>query len=138
VVRLPAHVERRHLAAAAFGCVALGVVAVVDPSETTLTPPCPLRALTGLDCPLCGATRATHALVRGDVLTALDFNALYVAALPVVLVVGLLWLMRGRLPDVTRRARTAWVLLSVGVAFAVLRNVPIEPVSILSSAVARQ
>lgn len=133
-----AHVERRHVAAAAAGCVALGVVGVVDPSERALTPPCPLRSLTGLDCPLCGATRATHALLRGDLATALDFNALYVAAVPVVVIVGLLWLVRGRLPAVVRDRRTAWVLLSVGVAFAVVRNLPFEPFSVLSSAVARQ
>jgi len=133
-----AHVERRHVALAAVGCVALGVVGVVDPSERTLTPPCPMRALTGLDCPLCGATRATHALVRGHVATALDFNALYVALLPVVVVLGLLWLVRGRLPNVARSARAAWVLLSVGVAFAVVRNLPFEPFSVLSSAVTRQ
>lgn len=132
------HVERRHLALAAVGCVALGVVSLVDPSERALTPPCPLRALTGLDCPLCGATRATHALVRGQLATALDFNALYVVAVPLVGVVGLVWLVRGRLPAILRRASAAWVLLSVGVAFAVVRNLPFEPFSVLSSAVARQ
>ena len=138
MLSLPAHVERRHVAAAGAACAALAVVGLVDPSETTLTPPCPLRALTGLDCPLCGATRATHALVRGDLLTALDFNALYVVVLPIVLVLGLLWLVRGRLPDLSRQGRTAWALLSVGVAFAVLRNLPIEPFAVLSSAVAAQ
>jgi hypothetical protein len=126
------------VALAAVGCVALGVVSLVDPSERTLTPPCPLRALTGLDCPLCGATRATHALVHGQLATALDFNALYVVLLPAVVVVGLLWLVRGRLPEAVRRASTSWALLSVGVAFAVLRNLPIEPFSVLSSAVTRQ
>ena len=126
------------MAAAAVGCAALAVVSVVDPSERTLTPPCPLRAVTGLDCPLCGATRATHALVRGDLVGALDFNALYVALLPAVVVVGLVWLLRGRLPALVRRASAAWVLLSVGVAFAVVRNLPFEPFSVLSSAVARQ
>ena len=135
---LPAHVERRHVALAAVGCVALGVVALVDPSEWTLTPPCPLRALTGLDCPLCGATRATHALVHGQLATALDFNALYVVLVPVMLLLGLLWLVRGRVPALVRRASTAWVLLSVGVAFAVVRNLPFEPFSVLSSAVTRQ
>ena len=133
-----AHVERRHVALGAVACVALAVVSVVDPSERTLTPPCPLQALTGLDCPLCGATRATHELVRGDLATALDLNALYVLALPAVLVVGLLWLVRGRLPDVLRWTATPWVLLSVGVAFAVARNLPIEPLAVLGSTVARQ
>ena len=99
---------------------------------------CPLRATTGLDCPLCGATRATFALLRGDLFTALDLNALYVVALPGLFVLGLVWFVRGRLPKMVRTARAAWVLLSVGVAFAVVRNLPIEPFSVLGSAVARQ
>lgn len=120
------------------GCAALAVVGLVDPSARTLTPPCPLRSLTGLDCPLCGATRATHALLHGDVVRALDFNALYVGALPVVLALGLVWLVRGRLPAALRTARATWVLLSVGVAFTVARNLPFAPFEVLSSAVTRQ
>ncbi len=130
---IPAHVERRHLAIAASGCVALAAVAVVDPSKTTLTPPCPLRALTGLDCPLCGATRATHALTRGDVLAALDFNAFYVVLLPIVIVAVALWLVRGRTPAIVRRPSFAPVLLGAAIAFAVVRNLPFAPFSVLGT-----
>jgi hypothetical protein len=137
-VNLPAHVERRHLALAAAGCAAVGVVAVVDPSRTTLAPPCPLRALTGLDCPLCGATRATHALIHGDFATALDFNALYVLALPVVGLLVLLWLVRARIPEALQRASSPWVMLAVAVAFMAVRNLPFEPFAVLGSAVGRQ
>ena len=137
-MNLPAHVERRHLALAATGCAALAVVAVVDPSRTTLAPPCPLRGLTGLDCPLCGATRATHALVRGDLTAALDFNALYVVALPVVGLLVLLWLVRARVPAVLASASSPWVLLAVAVAFMAVRNLPFEPFAVLGSAVGRQ
>jgi hypothetical protein len=77
-------------------------------------------------------------LVHGQLANALDFNALYVLALPVVVVVGLLWLVRGRLPEALRTRGAPWVLLSVGVAFAVLRNLPFEPFAVLSSAVTRQ
>ena len=112
------------MAAAAAGCAALAVVSVVDPSDRTLAPPCPLRALTGLDCPLCGATRATHALVRGDVATALDFNALYVLALPLVVLAVGWWLVRGRSPSVLHAAAARWGLLGVAVAFMVARNLP--------------
>ena len=121
---LPPHVGRRHLAVAAAGCAALAAVAVVDPSEQRLAPPCPLRATTGLDCPLCGATRATHALLRGDLWRALDLNALYVVALPVALVLGLWWLRKGDLPGVVRRPPVTWAALLVAIAFMVLRNVP--------------
>ena len=46
-----------------------------------LLPPCALNTLTGLHCLSCGATRATLALVRGDLLTALYYNPLYFAFL---------------------------------------------------------
>ena len=118
------HVERRHVALAAVGCAALAVVAVVDPSERTLAPPCPMRVLTGLDCPLCGATRATHALARGDLATALDFNALYVVALPLVVVAVTWWLLRGRVPELVQRASLRWAMVVTAVAFMVIRNLP--------------
>ena len=116
--------ERRHVALAAVGCAALGVVALVDPSERTLTPPCPLRALTGLDCPLCGATRATHALVRGQFTTALDFNALYVVAVPVVAIAVGWWVLRGRVPGPAQRPVVRWAAVAAAVVFMVMRNLP--------------
>ena len=112
------------MAAAAPGCAALAVVSIMDPSERTLAPPCPMRALTGLDCPLCGATRATHALVRGDLLTALDFNALYVVTLPLVLLAIGWWIVRGRTPAALVPAAVRWAMLGVAVAFMVARNLP--------------
>lgn len=38
--------------------------------------PCPWRELLGLECPMCGTTRALLALGRGDVLAALAWNPL--------------------------------------------------------------
>jgi hypothetical protein len=119
-----AHVERRHLVLAAGGCVGLAVVGLVDPSRHTVTPPCPLRTMTGLDCPLCGATRATHALLQGHLVKALDFNALYVLALPIVAVLAAWWLLRGHLPAFTERPAVRWTVIAVAVLFAVARNLP--------------
>ncbi|HET9442419.1 MAG TPA: DUF2752 domain-containing protein [Acidimicrobiales bacterium] len=132
-LRLPAHLEARHLAVGLAGCAALGVVAVLDPSRYTLAPPCPLRLATGLDCPLCGATRATHALLRGDVGLALDFNALYVLALPVLAVVAGFWLVRGRRPAWAHGRALTWALVGVGLAFGVVRNLPWAPLAVLGS-----
>jgi hypothetical protein len=100
--------------------------------------PCPFRTITGLDCPLCGATRATFALLRGDVLTALNFNALYVTALPVVLVIAGFWLVRGARPRWLEDPRVMWGLLAVALAFAVVRNLPISPFAVLGSNPGRQ
>ena len=133
MLTLPAHVERRHVLTAAAGCAALAVVGLVDPSAHTSTPPCPLRALTGLDCPLCGATRATHALIHGHLATALDFNALYVLALPLVGLLMLVWLVRGQVPERLRTGAIWWSVLAVALVFAVLRNLPIEPFSVLGT-----
>lgn len=96
--------------------------------------PCPLRQFTGLDCPLCGATRATFALLRGDLATAIDHNLLYVLALPVVGLLMLLWLARGRRSFPWMQTPLAtWSLVVVAVAFGILRNLPFDAVSVLGS-----
>ncbi len=72
---------------------------------------CPLRAITGLPCPLCGMTRACVAAVHGHLATSLAFNPAGVLVI-VAAVVALLrpqWLSRVRVPF--------WM---TGVAFAAL------------------
>jgi hypothetical protein len=58
-------------------------------------PPCPLKAVTGIDCPGCGGLRCVHALANGDLLGALDQNLLAVLLLPLV-VIWLFVLLRAR------------------------------------------
>lgn len=100
--------------------------------------PCPLKLLTGLDCPLCGATRATLSLVQGHLATAIDHNALYVLSLPVVVVLGLLWVVFRWRPPLLERAAVRWALVGAAVAFAVVRNLPLEPFTFLGSSAGRQ
>lgn len=80
-------------------------VSPVDP-----VPPCPLRTLTGVPCPLCGSTRGVIAAVHGDIGDALTLNP---AAIGVLVLAGLLlagWrIERLRVP--------VWVIATV---FAVL------------------
>lgn len=73
-----------------LGAAMLGVAALWPLLPVGL-PPCPLRSLTGIPCPLCGATRSVVALVHGDPVAALVWNPLGVlaAAVAVVLLVGL-------------------------------------------------
>ena len=71
------------VATVGVGCVAVALVDVSD--GPTL---CPFKALTGLDCPLCGATRAAHHLLRGDIVGAMGLNLLFVAAAPFLLVIA--------------------------------------------------
>src|SRR5918998_6939019 len=66
--------------AAGAGIAALGAgsffVWYFNPSNVNFFPVCPLYSMTGIACPGCGLTRGFHALFHGDVLTALDYNAL--------------------------------------------------------------
>lgn len=126
---LPPHVHRGHVVAALAGGASLAVVGLVDPSRHTLGPPCPLKVLTGLDCPMCGATRATHQLIRGDVVAALDLNALYVALLPVLAALAAFWVLRGRRPAWSGRPWVTWALVASAVVFGVVRNLPFAPFS---------
>lgn len=114
-------------------CLAVGAVAVaaVDPSEASVVPPCPFRSITGWWCPACGLTRATHHLLRGDVVAALRFNVFVVVVLAAIGASWLTWLARAhgrstvRSVDVPAWARVAAALAVAG--FAVARNLPGVP-----------
>lgn len=77
-------------AAAVAGC---GVLLFVDPNQPgSLLPPCPLYALTGIQCPACGSTRMVHALLHGDLAAAWHFNAvMLVAGLPLLVWLWARW-----------------------------------------------
>jgi hypothetical protein len=74
------------LAAGALAAVVLLTLAVLDPSTSSVFPPCLFRALTGWQCPGCGSARALHALLHGEIAAALGANPLTVAAVPLVIV----------------------------------------------------
>ena len=104
-----------------------GVLAVVNPN-TTHVPLCPLKAVTGLDCPFCGSLRAVHSLTRFDVAGAASHNLLFTVLAPALVVGWAIWLLRslGRpvLPRWQLPAATNVVFLVVAITFAVLRNLP--------------
>lgn len=134
----------RPLAVAAVVAGATGYLAAVDPATPGHYPGCPFLALTGWFCPGCGGLRAVHELTRADLPAALSSNAVVTLAVPVAVVLWLLWFRRtlrpttvvlasqngGPNPSQTggpnRRARLAGpVALAIGlILFAVLRNLP--------------
>ncbi len=126
------------LSAAAGAAAMLGgssIVAYFDPSKVNLLPVCPLLSLTGFACSGCGLTRGFHALFHGDVLTALDFNALipvWVLIFGYIFVAMLLVAFRGRgLPMRFVGPKALFGFLIVLILFGVLRNLPIYPFTIL-------
>ncbi len=119
----------------AGACAALVVLYRYEPGGL-LYPGCWFHALTGLHCPGCGATRALHALLHGEFAKAADLNALFVLLAPAVLVWSLFVLYRAlrynRIspPAIPGRVLTSTVVAAV--TFAVLRNLPLVPFSLLA------
>jgi hypothetical protein len=55
--------------------------------------PCPFRAMTGWDCPLCGGTRMGAALLHGDVLAAFAYNPVALIGVLIFGILGVLWVV---------------------------------------------
>lgn len=117
----------------ACGCAmaaATVYVAMNDPAAPgTHLPTCPLYAMTGLWCPGCGLTRATHAALRGDIAAAFGFNLFFPAFLAAIVLGWLAWLRASLqrpsirwLTNISPSAAIAAGVVLIG--FGVLRNVP--------------
>lgn len=110
--------------------LAAGLAADValDPHQRHI-PLCPLHALTGIWCPLCGGLRAADSLAHGQFVAALHENVLFIATLPLLFAGWLYWLLHARsgrpLPTLPRTALIALVTVAVG--FTIVRNLPFVP-----------
>jgi hypothetical protein len=103
-----------------------------NPADGLPILPCLFHEITGLDCIGCGLTRALHALVQGDILSALSYNLImpFWLLLPAYALLGE-WLqaLRGRrvLPVLRDRRWLLILLLVSSLLFMILRNLPWWP-----------
>jgi hypothetical protein len=93
-------------AARAFGAGMLAAAAVRPMLPVEVVPPCPLRTLTGVPCPLCGMTRGVTAAVHGQIGHALFLNPGSIAAVILAIVLLVSWRTR----SVTVRV---WMVVAV-------------------------
>lgn len=113
------------LVAALLGLgLGLAWVAGHEPAGQLYYPRCTFYAVTGWQCPGCGATRALYALLHGDLAAAWSFNPLLfvVAGAAAWAVAGRLRAPAGR---VSRRPVTPAAVLLAGaglIAFTIGRN----------------
>jgi hypothetical protein len=107
--------------ASAAPAAAAGLVLLYrfDPAQVHFFPPCVFHALTGLQCPGCGTTRALHHLLHGDVGGALRLNPMLFALPPFAAA------SRSR-RFITSRA-AGWTALAVVVAWWIVRNTALWP-----------
>ena len=118
---------RGSLSAAAAAGAGVLLLLVRDPHTLGSYGICPLRLLTGWSCPACGALRATADLAHLDLAAAWSANPLWVALIPVVVVVWGVRLARQwrGLPTGPLPTWLAWSGLALVVVFGVLRNLPV-------------
>lgn len=111
----------------AGGLALAATVYFFDPATHYFYPGCTFHAVTGLNCPGCGATRSLHALLHGNFFTALHDNALFIATIFFFALRGGWLLMNhlcGRTPGDFLPLKLLWPLLAAAAIFSVLRNLP--------------
>jgi hypothetical protein len=115
---------------AAVVCATFTVAAVLaafDPATTWWFPSCPLFALTGWQCPLCGSLRALHALAAGSLEAGWTLNPVTTAvALAGVSALAADVVRPGHESRVDRLSQWCFSAraLALLVVFGVCRNVP--------------
>jgi len=128
--------ERTLAAAGAIGLIGSSLaVAYFNPVTAGFFPRCPLYQIFGIACPGCGLTRGFHALFHGDLLTALDYNALlpfYAFIFGYFFISLILLAVKGQgLSFKIFRPKMILGFLAISLVFAVVRNLPVYPFSVL-------
>lgn len=113
------------LVALVAACMALLFLYRHDPSASHLYPHCLFHALTGWQCPGCGATRALYHLLHGEIAKALRFNAFFVVFSPVLTIAGAaeataIW--NRRTVNVIRQPWIGWTIVFLMISWSVIRN----------------
>jgi hypothetical protein len=135
---------------AALLAAGAALVAANDPSATgSRFPACTFRTWTGLWCPGCGLTRATHELFQGNIGAALGHNLFVPIALVGIVLAWWAWFASAwgvrfmpqpivgfvGTPGSSRRRRSdraLWSLFALLMLYGVLRNIPVEPFTALA------
>lgn len=109
---------------------------LVDPNTSSAYPQCPLKFLTGIDCPGCGGLRATHALLHGDLVGAADHNLLALVLLPVMAYLFVRWFLGQfdvTIPAVRVPRAFTWIAPVALLVFTVVRNIDLPVLHFLNS-----
>jgi hypothetical protein len=112
------------------------VIYAIPPDESSWYPRCVLHSVTGLHCPGCGATRAVHALVHGEVEQAVAFNLLFLLSLPAFVYYGFRLgaaLLSGRdfqPSSIMMLVVRCWLVALI--VFGIVRNLPFYPFDLLA------
>lgn len=118
--------RRRWLPVAAI-IIAAGLAllySIVDPAVTPM-PRCPVKMLTGLDCPGCGSQRAIHSLLNGNFIAAWHYNPALILSIPVIIFLLIAHYSRSRSRTIARIAyhpAFARAILAAIILWTIFRN----------------
>ena len=119
---------------ALLAAVAGLVLFCFDPRQYHFYPVCFFHKTTGLLCPGCGALRAMHQLLHGQVATAFRFNPVLVVSLPILAWLGTRYVWqksRNEPASLGLRPLWLWLILAAVLVVSVLRNLPGAPFALL-------
>ena len=106
--------------------IAVVLLYIFDPTTVSFSYHCPIKALSGCDCPGCGGQRAVHALLHLRFREALSYNPFLVIVAIYVCAVILLSLLNSPRVDKMRRIvlgeRAALTYLILMLVWTVARN----------------
>lgn len=119
------------------GVLVLACLLLEHGPHATFWPKCLFHQYTGLHCAGCGMTRASHALLQGDPITAFRYNPLVMGLFALGLLAAI-WELVARVSGkdlpfrIRPRLAMVWVLIGLFLAFWVLRNIPAWPFTLLA------
>lgn len=106
----------------------VGLYFFIDPSVSVLMPKCPLRLLTGVDCPACGIQRAAHHFLNGEFLEALRYNYFLVISIPYLIAVALTTFIKTekllKAREYVQHPKVVMTFFGLTIAWWVIRNIP--------------
>ena len=97
--------------------------------DSILFPKCPIKTVTGLDCPGCGSQRALHYFLQGDIKESFLQNPLVFILVPYLLLGFYLHYKPNpkekelKLRKILYGYYAIWVLMSIIIVFTILRNI---------------
>lgn len=100
----------------------------VEPKNGNL-PKCIFHELTNLYCPGCGVQRSFHALLNAQVLSAIDYNLMFILFLPMIIYFIVAFMLDKKYPasSFIYKKKFSMSILVFVISFWVLRNLPFAP-----------
>src|SRR5436189_2633994 len=105
----------------------------IEPKNGNL-PKCFFHELTGFYCPGCGVQRSFHALLNGHILTAIDYNLLFILFLPMIIYFILVFVLgkKHSSSSFIYKPFFSMMIVIVIISFWIFINIPVTPFSWLA------